>query len=173
MEQIYFLVKSMGTWANGDPHLFLSHYFCQNGGFMSAFIIALGVAVVGAAIFYGWIGNAADRLATMPVWLITTVIIGVVSLGLTQLIIVGSSTSQTGLFNDIVNNKQELQKSIPDEKLDQFHQEVQTLITNLDSVSNDVVLSLNLENAVIAMLLFFIISICVKNLPPYTKSIPF
>lgn len=173
MEQIYFLVKSMDTWTSGDPHLFLTHYFCTNHGFMSAFIVALGVAVLGAALFYGWIGNAADRLATIPVWLITTIVVGVVTLGLTQCIIIGSNTSQTGVFNDIVNYKQELQQSISDDKLNQFNQDVQNLITNIDSVSNEVVLSLNIENAVIAMLLFFIISICVKNLPPYTKSIPF
>lgn len=173
MDQIYFLVTKMTTWQTVDTYRFLPHYFIDNGGFTSAFVVALVVALIGIAIFYGWIGTSVDRLATVPVWLITMIVVGVVTFGVTQAVIIGSNAAQTGVFSDIVDFSAIQQQGLPSDLVPQFTANVQNLKERLDSVSCDVVLALNIENAVLSMLLFFLISIGVKKLPPFTKYIPF
>lgn len=172
MNQIYFLVTAMETWQLDGR--FLPNYFITNGGFVSALVIALVVALFAIAIFYGWIGTSVDRLATVPVWIITMIIAGVVAFGVTQAVIIGSSNAQTGVFNDIVNYTNDLTKDEKDPNLAaQFLSQSQKLKEDLSSATCDVVLALNLENAVLSMFFFFLMSLCVKKLPPFTKYIPF
>lgn len=116
MENLYYLVMSMSTWNQNDPRQFLHHYFVENGAFVTSFAIALAVALIGLLVFYAWFGMASNRLSNRTTWFVTLVVVGLVTLVLTQLMVIGSADSLTGFFKDAADHAAELRKSITDPK---------------------------------------------------------
>ena len=175
MEKLYFLVSQCQTWVQNDPNGYLSNYFCEKGAFLHAFLIALAVAAVAAAVFYGWIGNAVAKLSNLTTWLCTTLLCAAVTFLVTKILVVGSYLASTGVFQSFVDHKQELLKTIPPE--DEAGRN--NLISQTNNLANtindgcDVTNYLYLENVVIAVILFFIISMLVKKMTKFAVYVPF
>lgn len=175
MEKLYFFVTSCGTWKDSDPNQYLSEYFINQSGFLNSFLIALVIAIIFAAIFYGWIGMAVDRLANLGVWLGTLVIDGIVTFLGTKLLVIGSQAAQSGIFNSIVNKQSELLSQIPvaDEVGRNTLMSTTSKLVDIIANNGDVVCSLLIGNAIISIILFVIISICVKSITTYATHVPF
>ena len=175
MEKLYFLIAQCETWVKNDPNGYLYNYFIQEGAFLHAFLIALAVAALAAAIFYGWIGNAVAKLSNLPTWLCTTLLGAVVTFLATKMLVVGSNLAQTGIFQSIIEHKEELLKAIPPE--DEVGRN--NLISQTGKLVNtindgcDVTNYLYLGNVVLVVLLFFIISLLVKKWTKFAVYVPF
>ena len=177
MEKLYFFVMQSDVWNVNDPRGFLFKYFIEEGGFKSAFLIALVAAIIGVAIFYGWIANAAPRLSKMSTWLITLVAVGGITFATTQVIVIGSDNSQdkTGMFASISNQQNDLlqQQELSQEEIESINQDTRALQNQVDTISNSITMGVDLGTTAYALLIFFILSICLKNLTRYGISIPF
>ena len=176
MDKLYFFVTSCDTWQNVDTNQYLANYFITEGGFLHAFLIALIIAVVFAGLFYGWIGMKEDRLSNLGVWLGALLFDGVIGFIMTKMLVIGSQNDQTGVFNSIVNYKSQLLIqpgfSGNDQQVKLLTDTTNNLVQALADNCN-VVMSLCIGNAIISVILFFIISICVKNLTVLATHVPF
>ncbi len=172
VENLYFLVTNTSTWTSGDPRQLLDHYFIENGAFTTSLLIALGVAVVGLLIFYGWIGMSSNRLSNLPTWLVTLCSVGLITLGMTQMTVVGSQDSQTGFFEDAQQYVPVLKEGVPDADMNAFNNDVENIREAMDK-GCDVVYTLDLWNMAIALVIFFVGSIAVKRMTRYAIAIPF
>lgn len=175
MDFLYFLVKGTETYQpDADPIRLLQNYFETEGAFTSAFIIALIVALVGLLIFYGIFGMKVYRMATHKVYWSVLVIVGVITFAITQFSVVGSEDAQSGFFASA-----ETSEYIEDYLRPLSEAEQQEAIEQRDELEDkmdgfcDVVITLDLINAVYSVLIFFLLSIVVKNATVHAKKIPF
>lgn len=177
MEKLYFFVMQSDIWTNNDPLGYLHGYFVAEGGFKSAFLIGLVVAIIGVAFFYGWIANTSPRLSKMSTWLITLVAVGGITFATTQMIVIGSDNSQnqTGMFASISNQQNDhlSQQDLSEEEIANINQYTRTLQNQVSTLSNSITMGTDLGTTAYALLIFFVLSICVKNLTRYGISIPF
>ncbi len=175
LQLIYSFVMHCSTWVNNDPRAFLDNYFVTEEAFTSLFLIAAGVAVVGAAIFYGWIGMTVNRLSNMLVWVVFLIVTGLLSLLITQSSVIGFKDSQTGIYKSIVDRTTILAHGTSPND-----QTARTAIFNdSDSMKNrlsggcDVTWTLLILNAIYSMLIFLLLSILTKRFTNYAIAIPF
>lgn len=175
MEKIYSLVSQCETWLNGDPNEFLHQFFIEESGFTHAFLIALLVAIVCAAVFYGWIGMAVNRLSNLVVWLCTLLVDALATLVLTSVMLIGNNDAGTGIFHSI---SEKLPKVLETMGVDDAAG--RTMVNSqanelIDKLSNgcDVTSNLYITNVLLSILLFFIISICVKNMTTHATHVPY
>lgn len=177
MDNLYFFVTQMTTtWNQFDPRGFLNHYFIENGAFVTCFLIALAVAVVGLLLFYGWIGMASSKLSKLSTWLVTFVCVGLITMAATQMVVIGSDASNTGFFRDATEYAQNKLRpdanKISPEEGQKFEREFNDIREKMDK-GCDVVYVLDLWNTGISLIIFFVGSIGVKRLTRYAISIPF
>lgn len=176
MEKLYFLVMESDLWKN-DGSSFLHDYFCLEGAFTTCLVIVLGVAVVAAAIFYGWIANTSYRLTNLSTWLVTMVVGALLTFGITQYRVIGNEDNNSGIFNSIANQydvknskydtpeKQESLGKILDENRDKIKEGIKSF--------DMIVVKLHVTQLVLFLVSFFVISLCVKNMTIHGKSVPF
>lgn len=175
MEKIYSLVAQCGTWLNDDPNGFLQQYFIEESGFTHAFLIALVVAMMCAGVFYGWIGMAVNRLSNLVTWLCTMLVDAIATFVLTRIMLVGSNDTGTGIFHSITEKLPKVLETMGvDDEIGraQVMSQANELIDKLTN-GCDVTNSLYITNIVLTIILFFIISICVKNLTTHATHVPF
>lgn len=175
MDKIYFLVSTCETWLNKDGNGYLNNYFIDEGGFTNALLIAIAVAVVAAIVFYGVIGMKFNRLANLAVWLVTLAADAIVTFFVTQLMIIGSRDGNTGIFQSITNFRGTKLQEIPVDNI-QGRTDLSNAtdqLVNLLSNGCDVTTYLNVTNVVLAVVVFFVISICVKGITIHAKHVPF
>lgn len=176
MENLYYFVTTLTTWNQYDPNGFLNHYFIKDGAFVTCFLIALAVAVVGLLLFYGWIGMSSSRLSKLSTWLVTFVCVGLITMAATQLVVIGSEVSDTGFFGDATEFAQaELRPAankISQEEGQKFDREFNDIRDKMDK-GCDVVYVLDLWNTGISLIIFFVGSLGVKRLTRYAIAVPF
>ena len=172
MEKLYFLVTGLKTWTDRDPHQFLHHYFIENGAFTTSFLIALVVALLGLLFFYGWLGNFSNRLSTLPSWIVTLIVVGLITMVVTQVMVIGSYDSQTGFFDDVTQYAQELRQNESNNTVAQFDTDVDNIRSTMSN-GCDVVYVLNLWNMILSLIIFFLCSLGVKRFTRYAIAIPF
>ena len=172
IETIYSIVTNMSTWTGADPRQFLHHYFIVNGAFTTALLIALAVAAVALLLFYGWIGMQSNRLSNFNVWLVTLICATLCTAGITQLSVIGSDEGQTGFFADAADYAQTtLRPNTPNEAIVQFEQDYDNIVKTMDGAC-DVVLALDLWNALLTIIVFVALSFGVKGFTRYAISVP-
>lgn len=171
MENLYYLVMRMTTWTDNDPRQFLHHYFVQEGAFVTCFAIALAIAVIGLLVFYGWFGMASNRLSNRTVWFVTLIVVGLVTLAVTQLVVIGSLDSLTGFFNDVASHASDLRQNVPQDQVGIFDLQVQQI---KDTISKgcDVTWALDLWNTAISLIIFVVMSFVVKRFTRYAIAVP-
>ena len=175
MEFLYFLVKGTSTYGpENDPIRLLQNYFETEGAFTSAVIIALVIALVFLFVFYGVFGMKIYKLANKKVYWITFAIVGLLTFCVTQFSVIGSHSSQTGFFASAETGSyfSEYIEPLGDEDSQVALEQREDLEDKMDGLC-DVVVALDLSNAVYAMLIFFVLSICVKGVTTHAKQIPF
>lgn len=176
MDKIYFLVSQCDTWVN-DKSEYLSQYFCVEGAFLHAFLIALILAIVAAAIFYGWIGNKVAKLSNLTIWLCSLLIQGFLTFLFTKIMVIGNSLAGTGIFQSIIKRKEDLLQTVYNGiensgQKDEFIKNTNDFVQKL-SDGCDVTNYLYLENVIISIILFFIISLIVKKMTKFAVYVPF
>ena len=175
MENLYFFVTNLSSW--NDPDHYLFHYFIKSGGFVTCFLIALIVAIVGLLLFYGWIGMVSPRLSKLSTWLVTFVCVGLITMAATQLVVIGSNNSGTGFFENAQQHRSELRRSAGDNHSGQ--DEIDKLDSNYNKICDemdkgcDVVYVLDTWNMGISLIIFFVGSLGVKRLTRYAIAVPF
>lgn len=173
MDFLYFLVKKSSTYGvNEDPMSFLKNYFETEGAFNTSFYYALIVALVGILLFYGIFGMKIFKLATKAVYWITFGIVGLITAILTQLMVVGSKSGITGFFASVNNNFSSIVLNLEGEQLNLAMAQRQGIEEKMDGFC-DAVLWLDITNAAVAIVLFFLFSLVVKNFTIHAKRIPF
>lgn len=108
MSFLYFLVTSSKAYA--DKLGVYKEYFVNNGGFTSAFLIALGVAFAVALIYY-----VACRMsfswARMSTWVVTLFVAGAISFGVTGF--ATGISARTGALPQTVERMYKKKVSVP------------------------------------------------------------
>lgn len=89
--------------------------------------------------------------------------------------VIGNSDAMTGIFKSIDEHRNELSTQIPVNDTTARDNLFHTTTQIIDTLSNgcDVTYGLNISNVVVSIILFFIISLCVKNLTIHATHIPF
>lgn len=170
---LYFFVKGCDMYGN-DVDYYLGNYFESGGGFTTAAIIAATVAVVFISLFYGCIGNFVHRLSTKLCWGVAVVLVGLSTIGVTQLVVVGSEESNSGFFasaNDYFET--DISPYITGET--DYHDATQRqndLFSKMGGVC-EVVGRLHGTNVVFSLVLFIVLSLISKRFTVHTKRIPF
>lgn len=178
MEKLYFLVMKSDLWKE-DGYNFLNHYFCEEEAFTTCLLIVLGVAVVTAAVFYGWIANTSYRLTNLTTWLVTMVVGALLTFGITQYRVIGNEDSNSGVFYSIANSFEMKSKTDPNQTPEQHEYERKRLESSRDKIKEEIksfdsmVVSLHVTQLVLFLVSFFMISLCVKNMTIHGKSVPF
>lgn len=172
MEKLYFLVTRMTTWTENDPRQFLDHYFIESGAFTTSFLIALVIAICGLLLFYGWIGMSSTRLSNGATWVVTLLAVGLITLVVTQVAVIGSLDSQTGFFENATQYAQQLRGQEPNETIAEFEQLAQNIRETMDKGCN-VVYALDLWNTFLAVIIFFAGSVVAKRYTRYAIAVPF
>lgn len=173
MDFLYFLVKGSSTYGvNEDPMSFLKNYFETEGAFNTSFIYALVVALVGLLLFYGIFGMKIYKLATKTVYWITAGLVSFVTLVLTQLIVVGTKSGITGFFASVNDYFSTIVINLEGEQLNQAMAQRQGIEDKMDGFCS-AVMWLDITNAVVAFVIFFLLSLMVKNITTHAKRIPF
>lgn len=173
MEKLYFLVSKCELYQSKGLCDFFGNYFSEGSGFMTSFLIALAVAVVGLIVFYGWFANFSYRLTNLGVWLTVLALVGIITIALTKVVVIGDSEPKSGFFaaantyweNKIENESPEICKQITSN-----YNEV---VEKMKEPACEVSINLYLTNLILSLLMFFGLSIVVKNFTIHGKSIPF
>lgn len=175
MEKLYSLVSQCETWLMKDPNGFLQQYFMSENGFTHAFLIALIVAIVCIAAFYGWIGMAVNKLANLVIWLSTLLVDAIVTFALTRIMVIGSNNMGTGIFHSITEKLPKVLETMGVD--DEAGRSMIISQANMlkDSLANgcDVTNYLLLTNVIVTVILFIIISLCVKGMTTHATHVPF
>ena len=184
MDKLYFLVSKTDSFQpDQDPIGLLNNYFVTEGGFVMALIIALAIAAAGVAIFYGVFGMKIFKLATRPVYWCMFVLVGVLTFVTTQFVVIGSRNNVTGFFASAETTRycppgtednyfDRYVEDLGDEDAAEALQQREDLENKMDGFC-DVVRTLDLSNALYALIVFFVLSLGVKNLTRHAKRIPF
>ena len=173
MENLYFFVTSLSSF--DDPSRFLSFYFIESGGFVTCFLIALIVAIVGLLLFYGWIGMVSPRLSKLSTWLVTFVCVGLITMAATQLVVIGSNNNGTGFFENAQQRRSELREGAVrngQDEIDKLDSNYNKICDEMDK-GCDVVYVLDTWNMGISLIIFFVGSLGVKRLTRYAIAVPF
>lgn len=172
MEKLYALVTQSTTWANVDNHQTLYNYFVTEGAFTTCFLIVLGAALLGIAIFYGWIGMRSVRLSNLTTWISTLLGVCAVTFCATQFMIIGSAAKLSGYFGSLNKFAVSLRNSTPESELEKLNGDLDRVRDAMSSFC-DTVGMLHVTNLVLAIVLFFLISIVVKGFTIQSKAVPF
>ena len=173
MDFLYFFVKSSEEYGvNEDPMSLLKNYFETEGAFNTSFIYALIVAILGLLLFYGFFGMKIYKLATKTVYWVISGVVSVVTLVLTQLMVVGSKSGITGFFASVNEYFSKIVLNLEGEQLNQAMDQRQEIEEKMDGFCSAVI-CLDITNAVVAFGIFLLFSILVKNITIHTKRIPF
>lgn len=89
--------------------------------------------------------------------------------------VIGNSDAMTGVFKSIEEHRSELSTQIPVNDTAGQDSLSNTTTQIIDTLSNgcDVTYGLNISNVVVSIVLFFVISLCVKKLTTHATHIPF
>ena len=176
MDIFYFLVTSFSSEAYKDQYGFHSAYFADGSGYLTGFLLSLGIGVFLALCFYFGLctGNSA-KPATRINWWITLLLVAVITYFVCDMVVIGAAGQPgTGFYafcqdyannyvSEHVGNNQTVQACLL---------EYNTIIDNLNQ-GNDVALMFNLNNVFYSVLAFVLTSFGVKNLTKHGSQIFF
>lgn len=176
MEILFKLVSSAEAYA--DSYGYHVHFFEESGGFTTAFIIAIVVAAVCAAIFYFGLcmSHKTIKMASLPVWCLFLVL----SLGATYIVtdqvVIGTDSedaeaSASNFYGDMEDYYLEIQQGAPQTEQEAMNQEKNDIIENLNQ-GEDVGLMLGLNTIIWNLVFFLFISIIIKGFTTNGGHVP-
>lgn len=179
MDFFYFLVTGSKAW---DP-IYHANFF-NGGGFSHGVICALIVGAVCAIAFYFGCcnSNKSSKMANIGVWAGALAISAVLTFFYADMIIIGQSgvTDNKSMMrtysfykaNEDYYINRTGQPNISQTEITDLAQKRTEIKSNLDK-GGDVRFDFNLTTSILAMVFFFLISICVKRFTINGRSIPF
>jgi len=182
MNYIYYYVVNANGY-NDEVGNFHQAYFEDGGAFGTTLLIALISAAVFAAVFYFVICNLSNALSKFWMWFVFLILCGVVTVGMTSNIVVGSDENgeYTGFYANIDNTcsvmKEETYANNPveQEKLDKAQEKLFLCLNRDETAENpdyNVIDTLYLWNCLYAIAAFIIFSILIKGTTRYGIGIP-
>ena len=176
MDIFYFLVTSFSSEAYKDQYGFHSAYFADGSGYLTGFLLSLGIGVFLALCFYfGLCNGKSAKPATRINWWVTLLLVAVITYFVCDMVVIGAAGQPgTGFYafcqdyannyvSEHVGNNQTVQACLL---------EYNTIIENLNQ-GNDVALMFNLNNVFYSVLAFVLTSFGVKNLTKHGSQIFF
>ena len=176
MDIFYFLVTSFSSEAYKDQYGFHSAYFADGSGYLTGFLLSLGIGVFLALCFYfGLCNGKSAKPATRINWWVTLLLVAVITYFVCDMVVIGAAGQPgTGFYafcqdyannyvSEHVGNNQTVQACLL---------EYNTIIDNLNQ-GNDVALMFNLNNVFYSVLAFVLTSFGVKNLTKHGSQVPF
>lgn len=176
MDIFYFLVTSFSSEAYKDQYGFHSTYFADGSGYLTGFLLSLGIGVFLALCFYfGLCNGKSAKPATRINWWVTLLLVAVITYFVCDMVVIGAAGQPgTGFYafcqdyannyvSEHVGNNQTVQACLL---------EYNTIIDNLNQ-GNDVALMFNLNNVFYSVLAFVLTSFGVKNLTKHGSQIFF
>lgn len=179
MDLIYFLVMGSKSW---EP-IFHDNFF-NGGGFTHGLIAAAIIGAVCSVVFYFGCCNSykSSKMANIGVWTCALIISGALTFFYADMIIIG----QRGVAdNNSVTRTHSFYKAIEDNYINRVRLGAvsQTEIADLAQLKTkiksdldkggDVRFDFNFNTAMLAMVFFFLTSLCVKRFTISGRSIPF
>ena len=174
MDIFYFLVTSLEAYK--DQYGFHSAYFADGSGYLTGFLLSLGIGVFLALCFYfGLCNGKSSKPATRINWWVTLLLVAVITYFVCDMVVIGAAGQPgTGFYafcqdyannyvSEHVGNNQTVQACLL---------EYNTIIDNLNQ-GNDVALMFNLNNVFYSVLAFVLTSFGVKNLTKHGSQIFF
>ena len=197
MKSIFFLVSGMSQYK--DSFGYHANFFETNGAFTIAFVAALIIAFVCAAIFYfGFcMSGKTFKAATLPTWIITLIVACACTFLFTSQVLIGHDSSSfsddeeeveddvagidEGNANSIFHNFyldmenyyniKSQEDDITEEEINELMDEKETIKEALNQ-GEDVALMFNLNATLFALIFFYIISIIMKGFTVNGVCIP-
>ena len=176
MDIFYFLVTSFSSEAYKDQYGFHSAYFADGSGYLTGFLLSLGIGVFLALCFYfGLCNGKSAKPATRINWWVTLLLVAVITYFVCDMVVIGAAGQPgTGFYafcqdyannyvSEHVGNNQTVQACLL---------EYNTIIDNLNQ-GNDVALMFNLNNVFYSVLAFVLTSFGVKSLTKHGSQIFF
>lgn len=151
-------------------------YFESAGGFTYAFLIAIACALAGAILFYLVIGRKSLRLSTKPMWIVTMLISGALSLGVAY-INSGISIKGYGLSKVV-----ELQKAKKLKGLEKESTQYEKVMKAYKLIKRDMkdgffkcapVRIMAITNFILTAFFYFLLSLFMRKASLYAVNIPF
>ena len=174
MDLFYFLVTSLEQYS--DKFGFHVNYFIEKGAFTEAFLYSLAIGVVVALAFYFSLCNAVSvKPATRVNWFIGLVIVAIAAFFIGDIMVIGSEGNPgTGFYAScqaFANNYMLLHQD-NNQAIQECQNELNKILQDLKE-DNDIVLLFNVTNAFLSMLIYFLVSLSVKNFTKHGSQIPF
>ena len=176
MDIFYFLVTSFSSEAYKDQYGFHSAYFADGSGYLTGFLLSLGIGVFLALCFYfGLCNGKSAKPAIRANWWVTLLLVAVITYFVCDMVVIGAAGQPgTGFYafcqdyannyvSEHVGNNQTVQACLL---------EYNTIVDNLNQ-GNDVALMFNLNNVFYSVLAFVLTSFGVKNLTKHGSQIFF
>lgn len=171
MELIYFLVTSLEAYA--DKFGFHANYFVEKGAFLEGLLYSAGIGALIALLFYfGCCNGESVKPATRVNWLIGLFLVGLIAFFISDLFIIGSEGEGFYASLDAIVREYCVNNSWDTLGIQERQIEMNTIVKNLKE-GKDVALEVNLTNVFISMLVYFLISLGVKNYTKHGSQIPF
>lgn len=174
MNKMYEMFLSETELWENDSYNFITNYF-EQGAAVTSFLIALVVALVLLAIFYGIFGMLFPKVGENRwVWVVCLV----ASFGLTWIVtdsvVIGTMNQLSGLFGSINEQMKTVLESVGSVESDRMEvgNAQNTIFTELeDGCSFN--LTLDFINSLLSLVVFFIGSVLVKRVTKYSQNVPF
>ena len=167
--------------AYADDYGYHVNFFEESGGFLTAFIIAIVVAALCAAIFYFGLcmSHKTIRMASLPVWCVFLLIsVGVTFVAANQIVIGSESEDESevvdsNFYGNLENHYTEManEPGVPQTEQEAMRNVKNAIIENLNQ-GEDVGVMLCLNTLVWNIFFFYIISVCIKGFSTGGAHVP-
>lgn len=182
MKSIFFLVSSMPQY--GDEYGYHAHFF-EGSGFMTAFIIAMVVAVVCAAIYYFGLCMKVKTIsaATLPVWLVGLALSALIPFFLADQILIGHNigddneadetaiTYAHSFYRDLEYYYIDISEDAPVSEQEQMMSVKDEIVENLNQ-GDDVALMFSLNTLIWSVIAYYLFSLLMKGFSINGLAIP-
>lgn len=154
-----------------------SEYFSEGSALWNAILIDGVIALIVAGIFYFVFCN--KTIMTRISWVITLLIVGIVAYVATDKVVIGSlsdSGENTGFYASIEETRSNLldeNVDAPTEVCEAINADVDEHINELHDGTSKLSFEFGLTNAVMTVIVYFLLSLGFKRLTKHGKSIPF
>lgn len=178
--------SSLFSWATdltelcstSDYSQFFNHYFIDTDVLTWTFVIGLGIAVVIGLIFYLVICNKSFALSTRLNWLIALIITAVATFFVSSAYMKGSdggdASSSSGFFLDSYTYQDDVAQDLEDndDQLAEWNASAEDFRQGLSTGDFDIITKIALVNMGYSLLIFILLSLCLKGTTVHGKNIP-
>lgn len=164
--------------STSDYSEFFNNYFMESDVCLWTFIIGLGISIVVCAIFYFGICNRSYVLSTRLNWFVALIVCGVISFFASNMYVKGhdggDASSSTGMYLSSYTLQDNYAEKIEenDDQLAEWNQTCDDFRSDLSTGEFKIINKISALNTGYSLLLFILMSFCVKGTTIHGKNIP-